>query len=247
MDFNLASNPTVEPIWTVSQKSVDRVERLIKRVAQPYTCVHQVLTFPEQLFELSTAKGRLKKLLDVVHKKFETGTIYVFERHHSQAWHIHAMFFFFANDSAPPVVPSSFSKAVFAEWKQIHKGKKCFSGANKSSIYPEASADYLLKSVKVGPSTKRRSANWWGYRNKQLLDAHKGPPLPKVRRKKWKGQLTPRVVWHWEFEEPKRNAEKQGISWAVYKRRTMKRSIPVSDKQFLEYLRTLPIQRRFPL
>ncbi len=233
-------------IQTVSRKSFDRIHQLIKSVTGHYSFVHQTLTFPAPVFELPLAKQHLKKVLDLIHRQFEIASIYVFERHSTGAWHIHLLFFFFAPQAPPPAVPRTFSREVFAWWNKIHEGK-CVRAANKATFPSKLDPQYLLKSACVEFSPQRNTANWWGYRNKRLLSVHQAEkPKKGVRRKRihlpdFDGQLRPRGPFYSRhLEDAKKQAREEGISWAAFKMRGLRRSTRVSDKQFLARLHIFP-------
>lgn len=236
-----------------SRKSVENLIKTALGVAVEH-CVHQTLTFSPQVTSAVTAKAKLQRLLDNLHKQYQMGTIYVMEQHGNGAWHFHVLFLFF-NAAGLPCAPSrlskDFGKIVFDRWNAL-QGGKLTRLANRTRQYKRIEISYLLKGIEVLPdqNAPRGEFNWWGTRNKSLLrqfacpvDSSKlsiaiAPCLrpPKASSKTIEPQAYSRAQLKKDREWVETFCETAGaIDWETFKMSETGRKSPVSDEKFYRF------------
>ena len=170
-------------IWVINKvqikdASLRRFLNVGLAVGEPTCWCHQTLTFKDEKHSIGAVKEPLNLLLDSLHKRFQMASLYTIESGENERLHVHVFFLFY--DSLPFDCEGwleKFRPVVFKAWNKLNGGR-LRKAANVVETHPELDSTYFIKYVETLPrdvKKGREKANWWGVRNKKLLNQHRVP------------------------------------------------------------------------
>lgn len=174
------------PIFTSMHNKIYTSTASLKRflnvglaLGDPVDFCHQTLTFRDAKESIAKVKIPLNRLLDSLHKKFQMVSLYAIEWGKEERLHVHILFLFYESRPSNSVHwLKKFSRVVFKRWNEINGGG-LVKKANLTTRPPKGiDATYFIKEIRTlsrGLKKDRAPANWWGVRNKKMLNQHHGP------------------------------------------------------------------------
>jgi len=216
---------------------------------------HQTLSLDRQIEDFRVAKPILERFFDALEvemgKRYDMGAVYVMGRQENRRVHFHVVFLFYGT----PMEPPEKLRLILRDAARKRWTKQC-PGTNPTGNWlqtrmKERGLWYLLANhVAVGKTTKEKGKpNWYGVRNRALIDANEIPVTEGEVRAKF-DELFPGAKPAPATAKPdriyydkKRLAELKYYvdfhnveDWDNFKRRETGRKGKVSDADFIDFL-----------
>lgn len=163
---------------SVKESALKRFLEVALGLGAPVDFCHQTLTFKQEKASITEVKVPLYRLLDSVHKRFEMVSLYAIEWGKQKRLHAHVLFLFY--ETLPynsKHWQKKFGSVVFKKWNQINGGA-LNRQANQMTRPKALDPTYFIKHIQTLPRSGRKNrapANWWGVRNKKMLNQHRVP------------------------------------------------------------------------
>jgi hypothetical protein len=237
-----------------SKLSIQRFIKLWLSLGETPYWYHQTLSLDRQIEDFRVAKPILERFFDALEvemgKHYDMGAVYMMGRQENKRIHFHVVFLFYGSPAeTPEKLRLILRDEVRKRWK-----KQC-PGSNPTGNWlqtrtKERGLWYLLTNhVAVGKTAKEKGKpNWYGVRNRALIDANTVPVTDEEVRAKF-DEFFPVVKAVPVATQPERiyfdkrrlaelkryvNFDGEG-GWEDFKRGTTGRKGKVTDKDLMDF------------
>lgn len=242
-------------LFVASKRSIQRFIRLwLGLKATPYW-YHQTLTLSQQVEDFRGAKPILNKLFDALQvemgKRYDMAAVYVMGHQDTGRVHFHVVFLVYGSPAeTPEELAVILRREVWKRWLNLNQGLNRTGNLLKIQTKPGGLWYLLINHLTVGQTAKENGKpNWFGLRNKRLIQANAIPVTPKAVRAEFDrlylavkaapvAAKTKRF-----FYDRRRLADLRGYveadgryEWEDYKRLVTGRNRKVSDSDFIDFL-----------
>lgn len=162
----------------ITTASLKRFLNIGLALGDPVDFCHQTLTFKDKKESIAKVKIPLNNFLDSIHKRFQMVSLYAIEWGKEKRLHVHILFLFY--ESRPFNSKhwlKKFSREAFKRWNEIND-RRLVKEANKTTRPKNIDSTYFIKNIRTlsrGRKKDRAPANWWGVRNRKMLNQHRVP------------------------------------------------------------------------
>lgn len=242
-----------------SRKSIHRLIKRYLGLCSHDACVHQTLTFRENLQDRARAKKCLKRWLDNMHRQFEMASLWVEEEQERGAIHFHVILFPFGDAASQDT--EAITEAGFRAWKAtVNSPRPLSRAANKVKVRPRNASLLIYVLGEVLPmeefTGKPPVTRWWGYRQNKLARKHWREPSKSEVAALFSEAFDTRVASQKALDKPAKpkpqfysindlrrekadvdawEQARQKIDWEWHKRRETGSKKPVSDNEFMDF------------
>lgn len=242
-----------------SKRSIQRFIKLWLGLKETPYWYHQTLTLARQIEDFKEAKPILNKLFDALAvemgKRYEMAAVYIMGHQDTGRVHFHVVFLVYGSPAETPgELAAILRREVWKRWLNLNQGLNRTGNLLTIQTKPGGLRYLLTHHLTIGQTAKENGKpNWFGLRNKRLLQVSAIPVTTKAVRLEYERLFPttravpvadkPRRV----FYNRRRLADLRGYveadgryEWEDYKRVKMGRKQKVSDSAFANFLNGKP-------